>query len=51
MLVQDGEIYRKSTAALRIARRLDGLCPALAHVRQARLKKAQYTVSTGTPNR
>ena len=30
VLVQDGEIYRKSTAALRIARRLDGLWPALA---------------------
>jgi len=30
VLVQDGEIYRKSTAALRIARRLDGPWPALA---------------------
>ena len=30
VLVQDGEVYRKSTAALRIARRLDGLWPALA---------------------
>lgn len=30
VLVQDGKIYRKSTAALRIARRLDGLWPALA---------------------
>jgi predicted DCC family thiol-disulfide oxidoreductase YuxK len=30
VLLQDGKIYRKSTAALRIARRLDGLWPALA---------------------
>ena len=30
VLVEDGAIYRKSTAALRIARRLDGLWPALA---------------------
>ena len=29
VLVQNGEIYRKSTAALLIARRLDGLWPAL----------------------
>ena len=30
VLVQDGRIYRKSTAALLIARRLDGLWPLLA---------------------
>jgi len=30
VLVEDGAIYRKSTAALRIARRLDGLWPVLA---------------------
>jgi predicted DCC family thiol-disulfide oxidoreductase YuxK len=30
VLVENGEIYRKSTAALRIARRLDGLWPLLA---------------------
>lgn len=30
VLVQDGEIYRKSTAALLIAKRLDGLWPLLA---------------------
>lgn len=29
VLIENGEIYRKSTAALRIARRLDGLWPAL----------------------
>ena len=30
VLVQDGQIYRKSTAALLIAKRLDGLWPLLA---------------------
>ena len=30
VLVQDGRTYRKSTAALRIARRLDGLWPLLS---------------------
>ncbi len=30
ILLQNGKIYRKSGAALRIARRLDGLWPALA---------------------
>ena len=30
VLVEDGAIYRKSTAALRIARRLDGLWPLLS---------------------
>jgi len=30
VLVQDGKIYRKSTAALLIAKRLDGLWPLLA---------------------
>ena len=30
VLVQDGKVYRKSAAALRIARRLDGLWPLLA---------------------
>ena len=30
VLVENNAIYRKSTAALRIARRLDGLWPALA---------------------
>lgn len=29
VLIQDGHAYRKSTAALRIARQLDGLWPAL----------------------
>ena len=30
VLVENGEVYRKSTAALRIARRLDGAWPLLA---------------------